>query len=91
MKKILIITERRADFSRFKPIIKLIQKDKKLDYQLIVTGLHLVKKYGYTVNEINKDKFKIFSKFKMFDNEYFIKRFSKTIDKGANLGISSSV
>ena len=26
MKKILIITERRADFSRFKPIIKLIQK-----------------------------------------------------------------
>ena len=73
IKKILIITERRADFSRFKPIIKLIQKDKKLDYQLIVTGLHLVKKYGYTVNEINKDKFKIFSKFKMFDNEYFIK------------------
>ena len=55
MKKILIITERRADFSRFKPIIKLIQKDKKLDYQLIVTGLHLVKKYGYTINEINKD------------------------------------
>ena len=73
MKKILIITERRADFSRFKPIIKLIQKDKKLDYHLIVTGLHLVKKYGYTINEINKDKFKIFSKFKMFDNEYFIK------------------
>ena len=73
MKKILIITERRADFSRFKPIIKLIQKDKKLDYQLIVTGLHLVKKYGYTVKEINKDKFKIFSKFKMFDNKYFIK------------------
>ena len=73
MKKILIITERRADFSRFKPIIKLIQKDKKLDYQLIVTGLHLVKKYGYTVNEINKDKFKIFSKFKMFDDKYFIK------------------
>jgi len=73
MKKILIITERRADFSRFKPIIKLIQKDKKLDYQLIVTGLHLVKKYGYTVKEINKDKFKIFSRFKMFDNKYFIK------------------
>ena len=63
IKKILIITERRADFSRFKPIIKLIQKDKKLDYQLIVTGLHLVKKYGYTVKEINKDKFKIFSRY----------------------------
>ena len=64
MKKILIITERRADFSRFKPIIKLIQKDKYLDYQLIVTGVHLVKKYGYTIKEIRAEKFKIFSKFK---------------------------
>lgn len=73
MRKILIITERRADFSRFKPIIKLIKKEKKLDYDLIVTGLHLVKKYGYTINEIKKEKFKIFSKFKMFDDEYFKK------------------
>ena len=73
MKKILIITERRADFSRFKPIIKLIQKDKKLDYNLIVTGLHLVKEHGYTINEIKKEKFKIFSKFKMFDKNYFRK------------------
>ena len=73
MKKILIITERRADFSRFKPIIKLIQKERKLDYQLIVTGIHLVKKYGYTIKEINKEKFKIFSKFKMFDSKYFLK------------------
>ena len=62
MKKILIITERRADFSRFKPIIKLIQKDKKLDYNLIVTGLHLVKEHGFTINEIKKEKFKIFFK-----------------------------
>ena len=73
MKKILIITERRADFSRFKPIIKLIQKDKKLDYNLIVTGLHLVKEHGFTINEIKKEKFKIFSKFKMFDKNYFKK------------------
>ena len=31
-KKILIVTERRADFSRFKPIIDKINNDKKLDY-----------------------------------------------------------
>ena len=72
MKKvILIITERRADFSRFKPILKLIKKDKKLDYKLVVTGLHLVKNYGYTISEIKKENFKIFSKFKMFDKNYF--------------------
>tara|TARA_Y100000590_G_scaffold256811_1_gene288416 strand:+ start:9350 stop:10492 length:1143 start_codon:yes stop_codon:yes gene_type:complete len=71
MKKIFIITERRADFSRFKPIIKLIEKDKSLDYQLVVTGLHLVKKHGYTIKEIQKEKFKILAKFKMFDKNYF--------------------
>ena len=70
MKKILIITERRADFSRFKPIIKLIKKDRKLDYQLIVTGLHLVKEYGFTLKEIQKENFKIYKKFKMFDKNY---------------------
>tara|TARA_A100001011_G_scaffold283866_1_gene294276 strand:+ start:1460 stop:2599 length:1140 start_codon:yes stop_codon:yes gene_type:complete len=71
MKKILIITERRADFSRFKPIIKLIQKEKNLDYRLLVTGLHLVRKYGYTINEIKYEKFRIYAKFKMFDENYF--------------------
>ena len=71
MIKILIITERRADFSRFKPIIKLIQKEKNIDYDLIVTGLHLVKKHGYTIKEIIDEKFKIFSRFKMFDKNYF--------------------
>ena len=71
MKKILIITERRADFSRFKPIIKIIRKEKNLDYQLIVTGLHLVKEYGYTIKEIQSEKFKISYKFNMFDKKYF--------------------
>ena len=70
-KNILIVTERRADFSRFKPILKLIEKDKNLEYKLIVTGLHLVKRYGYTIQEIKKENFKIFSKFKMFDENYF--------------------
>lgn len=65
-KKVLILTERRADYSRFKPILKLIKKDKKLKYSLVVTGLHLLKSHGYTINEIKKDSFKIHYKFKNF-------------------------
>ncbi len=72
-KKILIVTERRADFSRFKPIIKLIQKEKLLSYDLVVTGIHLNKNFGYTKNEIIDEKFKIFSEFQIFDKQYFIK------------------
>ena len=49
------MTERRADYSRFKPILNLIKKSKRLNYVLIVTGSHLLKKHGLTINEIKKD------------------------------------
>jgi|TARA_B110000114_G_C15050037_1_gene380848 GDP/UDP-N,N'-diacetylbacillosamine 2-epimerase (hydrolysing) len=65
-KKILIVTERRADFSRFKPILDLIKKEKSLSYELVVTGIHLLKQYGYSVNEIKKGGYKISKTFKMY-------------------------
>ena len=67
-KKILIVTERRADYSKFRPILREIQKSKKLDYYLVVTGSHLFKEYGLTINEIKKDGFKISKKFSMYQN-----------------------
>lgn len=69
MRKIFLITERRADYSRFKPILNLIDKDPDLDYDLVVTGLHLKEEHGYTINEIKKDGFKIFSTFQMFNED----------------------
>jgi GDP/UDP-N,N'-diacetylbacillosamine 2-epimerase (hydrolysing) len=65
-RKILFITERRADYSKLKPIIKEMEKSKVCQPYLIVTGSHLLKKYGYTINEIKKDKIEIYKKFKMF-------------------------
>ncbi len=70
MRKIFIITERRADYSRFQPILSLIKDDPELEYDLVVTGLHLKHDHGYTINEIKSDGFKIFSTFEMFlENE----------------------
>ncbi len=66
MRKVFIITERRADYSRFQPILKLIQNDAELDYDLVVTGLHVKAEHGSTINEIKSDGFKIFSTFEMF-------------------------
>jgi len=66
----LLVTERRADFSKLRSIINQIEKSKKFDYYLVVTGSHLLKKYGYTINEVKKDGFKIYKKFDMFyENE----------------------
>jgi GDP/UDP-N,N'-diacetylbacillosamine 2-epimerase (hydrolysing) len=65
-KKILVVTERRADYSKFRPILKKIAKSKKLDYFLVVTGTHLLKEHGKTLNEIKKDGFKITAVFPMY-------------------------
>jgi GDP/UDP-N,N'-diacetylbacillosamine 2-epimerase (hydrolysing) len=66
-KKILFVTERRADYSKLRPIIDQVKKSKKFDYYLVVTGSHLLRKQGYTINEIKKDGFKIYKKFNMFE------------------------
>ena len=84
-KNILIVTERRADFSRFKPILNLIKKDKEFDYQLLVTGLHLVKDFGYTIKEIRSEKFKVYKKFKIFKNNYF--KFNDGAEMSKAIGI----
>ena len=68
-KKILFVTERRADYSKLYPVLKQIEKSKKFDYYLVVTGTHLLKKHGYTINEIKKDGIKIYKKFKMFEEK----------------------
>ena len=70
MRKILFVTERRADYSRFKPIIDKIQEDPELDYDLVVTGIHLLEKYGKTVDFIEKDGIKISSVIPMFDEDH---------------------
>lgn len=68
-RKVLLITERRADYSRFKTIINEIKKDKILDYRLVVTGLHLLKSHGNTKNEIKSDNFKISKEIKNFQDD----------------------
>ena len=59
MKKILVVTGTRAEYGLLYWTMKEIQKDKDLRLQLIVTGSHLSEEYGYTVEQIKKDGFKI--------------------------------
>ena len=49
---ILLISGSRADYGLLFPLIKEINKDKKLVLSLAVTGSHLSKKNDYTINEI---------------------------------------
>ena len=66
-RKICVITGTRAEYGLLKPLLNKISKSKKLELYLVVSGMHLSKKYGYTINEIIRDGFKILI--------YMIKRF----------------
>lgn len=59
MRKICIITGTRAEYGFSRNLIRGIEEDSELELQLVVTGTHLSKEYGETVQEIYKDGFKI--------------------------------
>lgn len=59
VKQICIVTGTRAEYSYLKIIIKKIINSKKLSLSLIVTGMHLLKEYGYTIDLIKKDNIPI--------------------------------
>ncbi len=64
--RVAIVSERRADYSRFKPIMSLMKNDPFFDYKLIVTGISLLKNYGEDIKIIQRDGFKITSVIPMF-------------------------
>jgi GDP/UDP-N,N'-diacetylbacillosamine 2-epimerase (hydrolysing) len=69
MKKICVVTGSRAEYGLLKLLIKKIIKSPILKLQLIVTGMHLSKKFGNTIKDINSDGYKIDSKINLLLNE----------------------
>lgn len=67
-KKIIFLTGTRADFGKLKSLINIAEKSKLFDIDIFVTGMHLDKKFGYTVDEIKKSGFKNIFKFKNNSN-----------------------
>lgn len=58
-RKIAVLTGTRADYGIYYSVLKEIEKNSKLELQLIVCGMHLCPEFGMTVNEIEKDGFAI--------------------------------
>lgn len=66
MKKVFIVVERRADYSRYKPILEEMAKDSFFQLHLVVTGLCLLDIHGKDVTNIENDGFKIAARIPMF-------------------------
>lgn len=56
MKTIAVITSTRAEYGLLMPVINKLRgyEDENLKIELVVTGTHLSKEYGYTVEEIQR-------------------------------------
>lgn len=68
-KKIAVITTTRADYGLLKNLITKFDKSKYISCKLIVCGTHNLKKFGKTIEEINKDGLKISEVLKVNLNE----------------------
>ena len=61
-KKICVITGTRADYGIYHSVLSKIKKVQNLQLCIVATGMHLMKEFGYTIKEIQKDGFKVNSK-----------------------------
>lgn len=58
-RKVAIVTGSRAEYGLLRPVMQAVRTHKKLRLQVIVTGMHLVKRFGYTVTDVQSGGFQI--------------------------------
>ena len=53
-KKIIFVTATRADFGKLKSLINIVKNRKEFKVYIIVTGMHVIPKFGNTYKEVQK-------------------------------------
>ncbi len=85
MRKILCLTGTRADYPRIKSVLKKIETDSRFELYLVVTGSHLLRGYGNSFKEVQKDNYKNIIKTRMyvgnFNNPYGMSRSASNLSK----------
>lgn len=69
-RKIAVLTGARAEYGLLRPVMKKISNSPKLELITLVTGSHLIHKFGYSLSEIEEDGFKIDYKISMYPEEF---------------------
>jgi len=85
IKKIVFLTGTRADFGKLKSLIEILNHYQQFEVHIFATGMHLDKKYGYTVHEIEKCGYNNIYKYINHDKESMMDiTLSRTIEGFAN-------
>ena len=58
MKKIVFLTGTRADYGKLKSLITMVETAPDFQAHIFVTGMHMLHKYGFTVQEVEKSGYK---------------------------------
>ena len=58
-RNITFVTGTRAEFGLMTPVLRAIQSDKRLNLQIVATGMHLDRAHGRTIDQIKKDSWNI--------------------------------
>ncbi|MFC2163244.1 UDP-N-acetylglucosamine 2-epimerase [Candidatus Altiarchaeota archaeon] len=69
MRKVMVITGRRAEFGLIKSTLKAIREHESLELCLVVTGNHLIPEFGGTIKQIKEEGFEINAKVNAYPKE----------------------
>ena len=53
-KKVSFLTTTRADFGKLKSLIKILKTRKEFEVYIVITGMHVLEKFGNTYLEVKK-------------------------------------
>lgn len=64
-RRIAVVTGTRADYGLLKPVLGTIEAQAGLELAVVVTGMHLLRRFGYTVREVAGDGWPIGGRVKL--------------------------
>lgn len=79
MRKIAFLTGSRGEWGYIRPIIKLIDQDPEMDYQILATHMQLLPEFGMAVNEIERDGFNVHERLYMTLDGYTNQTMTKSL------------
>lgn len=87
MRNILYITGTRADYGIIGNLLKKADKNPEFQVKIIVTGMHVMKKFGMSMNEIKKDNLDLIKIDCRFDKDdassmlFFLAKFTEKLTR----------
>ena len=76
--KVLFVTGSRSEWGYIKPILDILKKN-KIKSEICLTNMHLLESFGYSINEVKKDGFKINEKIYMALDGYNTHTMTKSL------------